>query len=108
MHGQVRLWRVDDWAPVVTVSEPFQKGWVSNTFSLRLGWSPDGQHLAAVNSYQSPCHTAALLDRRTWKYDFSFVGHNGERVIAGIHVLMSRLSSPDWSECFLTIVIAVL
>lgn len=85
----MRLWRADDWAPVVTVSEPFQKGWVSNTFSLRLGWSPDGQHLAAVNSYQSPCHTAALLDRRTWKYDFSFVGHNGEPLDASMHFLHS-------------------
>ncbi|BDA47922.1 Protein HIRA [Coccomyxa sp. Obi] len=86
----VRLWRADDWAPVVTVSEPFQKGWVSNTFSLRLGWSPDGQHLAAVNSYQSPCHTAALLDRRTWKYDFSFVGHNGAIVKASFNPMFLK------------------
>ncbi|CAL8463095.1 g2629 [Coccomyxa elongata] len=88
----VRLWRADDWAPVVTVSEPFQKGWVSNTFSLRLGWSPDGQHLAAVNSYQSPCHTAALLDRRTWKYDFSFVGHNGAIVKASYNPMFFQPS----------------
>lgn len=81
VHAQMRVWRVEDWALVATVSEPFQKGWVSNTFSLRLCWSPEGQSLTAVNSYQSPCHTVALLDRRTWKYDFSMVGHSGEHVI---------------------------
>jgi hypothetical protein len=59
------------------VREPFARGWISRTFSLRLDWSPDGGHLAAVNSFQSPCHTVALLDRADWSFDFSMVGHRG-------------------------------
>lgn len=75
------MWRVEDWAPVAKVASPFLRGYVSMTFSLRLGWSPDGQHLAAVNSYQSPCHTAPLLDRRSWTCDLSLVGHSGGSII---------------------------
>ena len=62
---------------MAAVSEPFARGWISHTFSLRLDWSPDGGHLAAVNSFQSPCHTVALLDRADWSFDFSMVGHRG-------------------------------
>ena len=68
---------MQDWAVVAKVQDPFSKGWISGTFSLRPDWSPDGSLLAAVNSFQSPCHTVALLERGSWSFDFSMVGHRG-------------------------------
>lgn len=68
---------MQDWAAVATVRDPFRQGWISGTFSLRPDWSPDGSLLAAVNSFQSPCHTVALLERGAWAFDFSMVGHRG-------------------------------
>jgi protein HIRA/HIR1 len=87
----VRLWRVEDWACVATVREPFTEGFVSNTFSLRPSWSPEGQHLAVVNSFQSPCHTAPALERhRSWAFDFSYVGHAGKHECRAAHVHLQQ------------------
>lgn len=78
----VRVWRCEDWAPVARTAEPFAVGFVSSTFSLRLDWSPDGQHLLAVNALQPPCHTAPLLERVSWKSPYSLVGHTAAVVAA--------------------------
>lgn len=73
----VQIWRLEDWEEVASIEGPFEKGFVSMTFSLRLGWSPDGQNLAAVNSYDPPCHLVALLKRQSWDFPQTMVGHQG-------------------------------
>lgn len=75
----VIVWKTADWTQVRQITEPFvpPNTFVSNTFSLRIDWSPDGSILAAVNSFQTPKHTAPLIDRQTWQSQFSLVGHNG-------------------------------
>jgi protein HIRA/HIR1 len=78
----VRVWRCQDWSPLARTAEPFAEGFVSTTFSLRLDWAPDGQHLLAVNALQPPCHTAPLLERGTWKAPYSLVGHTAAVVAA--------------------------
>jgi protein HIRA/HIR1 len=73
------IWRTSDWSVGQVITRPFvaPNSFVSNTFSLRLDWSPDGACLAAVNSFQSPKHTAPMIDRQSWDFQFSMVGHNG-------------------------------
>jgi protein HIRA/HIR1 len=52
-------------------------GWRGNTaagqlakvnlpHSCRLCWAPDGSAVVGVNSFQSPKHTAVILQRGTW------------------------------------------
>ncbi|KAK9861563.1 hypothetical protein WJX84_004683 [Apatococcus fuscideae] len=78
----VIIWRVEDWTQLEAVRDPF-KHWIGSTFSLRPSWSPDGQFLIAVNCFQSPCHTAAVLQRANWSSTFtSFVGHKAPVVAA--------------------------
>lgn len=48
---------------------------MSQTFSLRLCWTPDGQHIVAANSFQPPQHCACVLSRGIWKNPLSIVGH---------------------------------
>lgn len=79
----VIIWRVEDWTQLEVVTEPF-KHWIGSTFSLRPSWSPDGQYLIAVNCFQSPCHTATVLQRGNWSSALtSFVGHKAPVVAAG-------------------------
>lgn len=73
----VQVWRVEDWAEIASTGEPFKKGFITMVFSLRLSWSPDGQTLAVVNSFDPPSHNVALLDRQTWEGDTFMVGHQG-------------------------------
>lgn len=78
----VIIWRVEDWTQLEAVKDPF-KHWIGSTFSLRPSWSPDGQYLIAVNCFQSPCHTAAVLQRANWSSTYtSFVGHKAPVVAA--------------------------
>ena len=74
-----QVWRVEDWAEIASTGQPFTKGFITMVFSLRLSWSPDGQTLAVVNSFDPPSHNVALLDRQTWEGDTFMVGHQGER-----------------------------
>lgn len=73
----LQVWRVEDWELVSSTGKPFQKGFIPMVFSLRLGWSPDGQTLAVVNAFDPPNHIAPLLDRQTWDGDVSMIGHTG-------------------------------
>lgn len=75
----VIVWRTADWTQVNQITKPFAppNTFVSNTFSLRIDWAPDGTILAAVNSFQTPKHTAPMIDRQTWQSQVSLVGHNG-------------------------------
>ena len=52
-------------------------------FSLRLGWSPDGQTLAIVNAFDPPNHIVPLLERQTWDGDVNMIGHTGTRSFGG-------------------------
>eukprot|EP00884_Botryococcus_braunii_P023583 jgi/Botrbrau1/9909/Bobra.0012s0010.2 len=75
----IMIWRTADWSLYKKIVKPFvpPNNIVTNTFSLRIDWSPDGQCLAAVNSYKSPQHTAPLIERQSWDCDYSLVGHAG-------------------------------
>ena len=78
----VIIWRVEDWTQLEVVRDPFQR-WIASTFALRLSWSPEGQFLTVVNCFQSPCHTAAVLQRGNWSSSLtSFVGHKAPVVAA--------------------------
>ncbi|KAK9830498.1 hypothetical protein WJX72_012086 [[Myrmecia] bisecta] len=76
----VIIWRVEDWQLLARITEPF-RDWLSNTFSLRLDWTPEGSYLVAVNSLQASCHTAVVLNRGRWDFDYSIVGHKGAVVV---------------------------
>lgn len=78
----VIIWRIEDWTQLEVVKDPFQR-WIASTFSLRFSWSPEGQFLTVVNCFQSPCHTAAVLQRGNWSSVLtSFVGHKAPIVAA--------------------------
>lgn len=62
----VIVWRCEDWSVVTRVTQPFAHSYGS-TYSLRLGWSPDGQTLTAANSYDVDKATAQVLTRGDWK-----------------------------------------
>ena len=62
----VIVWRCEDWSVVTRVTQPFRHSYGS-TFSLRLGWSPDGQTLTTANSYDMDKATAQVLTRGDWK-----------------------------------------
>ena len=74
----MQVWRVEDWAEIASTEAPYQNGYISMVFSLRLCWSPDGQTLAVVNCFANPYHTVALLNRQSWTGDLSMVGHSGQ------------------------------
>jgi protein HIRA/HIR1 len=78
----VIVWRCEDWSCVTRVTQPFTHSYGS-TFSLRLGWSPDGQTLTTANSYDMDKATAQVLTRGDWK---ARVG----REMGGLHVQSSH------------------
>ena len=82
--ASVIIWRRDGWAPTARVTSPFTGGTVSSSFSLRLGWLPDGSALAACNAFDPAAgvHFSPIIARDTWKSDFSLVGHTGAVVVA--------------------------
>ena len=79
----LQIWRVEDWELVISTGKPFKKGFIPMVFSLRLGWSPDGQTLAVVNAFDPPSHIVPLLERQTWDGDVSMIGHSGKSPSGG-------------------------
>ncbi len=78
----VSIWRTEDWTQLEVVKDPFKR-WIASTFSLRMSWSPEGQFLTVVNCFQSPSHTAAVLQRGNWNSQLTyFVGHKAPVVAA--------------------------
>eukprot|EP00798_Chlamydomonas_sp_ICE-L_P018440 gene18440-24915_t len=75
----VFIWRVSDWSLVKKIKEPLGDT-CSVAFHTRLGWSPDGQILAAANAFDSS-HLAPLIQRNTWTSDHSYVGHRAPVVV---------------------------
>ena len=85
---------VEGWETVSVVKEPFVKA-VWNTFSTRLDWCPDGSHITAVNTYQSPKNTAAILMRGSWKRTHDYIGHKGPVVASRFNPRLFRVESDD-------------
>ena len=80
----LQIWRVEDWELVNSTGKPFRKGFIPMVFTLRLGWSPDGQTLAVVNAFDPPNHVVPLLERQTWDGDVNLIGHTGESLSGSI------------------------
>ena len=78
----------------MSTGKPFKKGFIPMVFSLRLGWSPDGQTLAAVNALDPPNHIVPLLERQTWDGDVNLIGHTGEALSGSwvLHGLVKALN----------------
>ena len=112
------IWRVSDWRLVQQIKAPFHKvrhqdalprfdrgdvatptsvppvqGFISQTFSLRLSWTPDGQHVVGVNSFVSPSHCACVLTRGEWDAALSVVGHNAAVTVVAFSPLLFK--DPD-------------
>ncbi len=88
----VVLWRCEDWAVAARIRDPFERS-QGSTYSLRLGWSPDGRALTAVNSSQHGIHTAVVLDRGSWARSFNFVGHKAPVVAVRFNQRLFRRAS---------------
>ena len=96
----VIIWDRTTWAPVTHITKPFSKGFVSSTFSLRIGWSPDGSKFACVNSFQSPCHVAPLIERGTWLANKqNLVGHSHAVVVARFNPKLFYKNAEEVSSC---------
>lgn len=94
------IWDRTTWAPVTHVTKPFEKGFVSSTFSLRIDWSPEGACLAGVNSFQSPCHVCPLIQRGTWVANKqNLVGHSHAVVVARFNPRMFYKNADEVSPC---------
>ena len=74
-------------------SVPPVQGFISQTFSLRLSWTPDGQHIVGVNSFVSPSHCACVLTRGEWDAALSVVGHNAAVTVVAFSPLLFK--DPD-------------
>ena len=85
----VIVWRCEDWAVAARVRDPFLRS-LGSTYSLRLGWSPDGRALTVVNSSQNGILTATVLDRGTWARSFTFVGHKAPVVAVRFNARLFR------------------
>ncbi|KDD72359.1 hypothetical protein H632_c3459p0, partial [Helicosporidium sp. ATCC 50920] len=86
----VAVWRLEDGSLVARVTQPFSQI-ISSTFATRLAWSPDGQSLLAVNSYQGATHAAVLIRREQWtkaKEYLLVAGHAGSVVAAAFCPLL--------------------
>ena len=66
------------------------QGFISQTFSLRLSWTPDGQHIVGVNSFVSPSHCACVLTRGEWDAALSVVGHNAAVTVVAFSPLLFK------------------
>ncbi|KAG1654795.1 hypothetical protein FOA52_005730 [Chlamydomonas sp. UWO 241] len=94
----VYVWRVGDWERPVA---HFEEGVTTNPtagFHSRLGWSPDGQLLAATNGYHQPKHLSPIVARSDWKSSYSLVGHANSVVVAKfspVFVHPRNSSDPD-------------
>jgi hypothetical protein len=56
-------------------------GLVAVRVCCRLDWAPNGSYVMACNSFQSPSHTAPVVDRATWSTTHSVVGHKAPVVV---------------------------
>ncbi|QDZ24548.1 protein HIRA [Chloropicon primus] len=98
---------VEGWETVACIKEPFEKA-VWNTFSTRLDWCPDGSHITAVNTYQSPKNTAAILMRGSWERSHDYVGHKGPVVASRFNPRLFRVvSDEDKSKTYVASCIAL-
>ena len=88
---------VEGWETVSHVKEPFERA-VWNTFSTRLDWCPDGSHITAVNAYNKPKNTAAVLMRGSWKRENDYVGHKGPVVAARFNPRLFRVKDDDGNK----------
>lgn len=96
----VIIWDRTTWAPATQITKPFSKGFVSSTFSLRIDWSPDGSKFACVNSFQSPCHVAPLIERGTWLSNKqNLVGHSHAVVVARFNPKLFYKNAEEVSSC---------
>lgn len=91
----MQIWRIEDWEEVKSVEAPFKKGFIPMVFSLRLGWSPDGQMLALVNAFNPPNHLVPILDRQSWGADVNMVGHQGALALTHGIRLQTEISIYD-------------
>lgn len=73
----VFIWRVGDWSLVSKIQEPFGSALATTCFHARLGWSPDGQKLAATMGYDKPVFQAPLIERNQWDAwpEHQYCGH---------------------------------
>ena len=85
---------VEGWETVSCIKEPFEKA-VWNTFSTRLDWCPDGSHITAVNTYQAPKNTAAILMRGSWSRTHDYIGHKGPVVASRFNPRLFRVASDE-------------
>lgn len=69
------------------------QGMHTQTFSLRICWTTDGLNLMVPNCYQSPSHTAAVMDRGKWDSSLNIVGHMG--IVTVIRASPLLYKSPD-------------
>lgn len=76
------IWRTENWSLVTKIKEPLGEMMGSSAMHYRLNWSPDGQVLAGTVAYDKPVHQAILIERNTWKSDFSYSGHRGAVCVA--------------------------
>ena len=96
----VIIWDRNTWTPVKHITDPFSKGFMSATFSLRIDWSPDGTSLACANSFQAPCHLCPLVQRGTWLTGKqNLVGHSKAVVVAAFNPKLFYKDADAASAC---------
>ena len=80
------------------------QSYIGQTFSLRLDWSPDGNYIVGVNSFQSPSHIAFIMCRGIWDegLPLNIVGHKAAVVVVRFNPILFK-GPPDDDEpaqCF--------
>ncbi|CAD7701890.1 unnamed protein product [Ostreobium quekettii] len=78
----VIIWQTSDWTQTHRITSPFAQQPINNCFFTRLCWSPDGQFLTIVNSYQSGKNVGSVIRRGDWSEVYNLVGHHGAVTVA--------------------------
>lgn len=74
------------------------QGFLTQTFTLRLSWTTDGQYLVAPNSFQSPSHCAAVISRGDWACPLTVVGHRAAVTVVRFNPHLFRDASAAADE----------
>ncbi|EPY53950.1 hira protein Slm9 [Schizosaccharomyces cryophilus OY26] len=74
LDRSLKIWRLATFALEKNISKPFEHMSINSRY-LRLSWSPDGAHVAAVNAINEGTNVIAIVQRDSWTFDISLVGH---------------------------------
>ncbi|EPX72480.1 hira protein Slm9 [Schizosaccharomyces octosporus yFS286] len=74
LDRSLKIWRLATFALEKNISKPFEHMPINSRY-LRLSWSPDGAHIAAVNAINEGINVIAIVQRDSWTFDISLVGH---------------------------------